>query len=427
MLNETWREVCDIDSLNFLYHEEFARVESERGEVLRIFADVDRLESEFLTIAPEDAEQIRRFTSAIRHLTNMPFPNPGAVRKDRVWTMLQMLPKLPLLSRLSRVSAQTYGERFKHPLIRCFFGEGTSARMSVLALVFALAWQTVRNAGYPIGGSQAVIQQIVDKFTSLGGRLHCDRTVEKIIVENDAAVGLQLVGGERLLADWVISAADGHETVYELLEGRYSDASVHRVFETYETFPSYLQVSLGVTRELSGEPGFLTRVLDTPILVDPETSLNQVSYRIFHFDPTCAPPGKTAVTCFLPTSNFSYWTRLRQSDPDRYQAEKDRIAQAVIAILERRIPGVSSAIEVTDVSSPATVIRYTGNWRGSMEGWLPTPGTGFGGLPRTLPGLARFVRIGQWVQPGGGLPGGLMTARAGVRTICRRERVPFAA
>lgn len=426
LLHDMWREVCDIDSLNFIYHDEFVRLETEHGEVLRVFADVDRLEAEFLRVAPEDAEAIRQLTAAIRHLTDMPFPDPSANWVEQGWTMLRMLPEMPLLGRLSHISAEDYGKRFKHPLLRRFFGEGTSAHMAVLALVFSLAWQSARNAGYPIGGSQAVIRLIADKLAGLGGCLRCGVKVERILVEDGTAMGVRLAGGETIEADWVISAADGHATVYELLEGRYTDASVDKVFETYETFPSYLQVSLGLARDLSGEPGFLTMLLDAPLAIDPETSLEQVSFRLFHYDPTCAPAGKAAVTCFLPTSNFVYWTQLRQNDPDDYQAEKDRVAQAAIAILDRRIPGIRQAIEVIDVSTPASVIRYTGNWKGSMEGWLMTPGTGFGDLPQTLPGLDRFLRIGQWTQPGGGLPGGLMTARAALKAICRQAHVPFA-
>jgi phytoene dehydrogenase-like protein len=56
------------------------------------------------------------------------------------------------------------------------------------------------------------------------------------------------------------------------------------------------------------------------------------------------------------------------------------------------------------VLTPATVIRYTGNWQGSMEGWLMTPATGPHQLHVTLPGLGRFLIAGQWVAPGGGLP-----------------------
>ena len=198
-----------------------------------------------------------------------------------------------------------------------------------------------------------------------------------------------------------------------------------RPYDNFETFPSYLQVSLGVARDLSDQPGYVTRVLDEPLEIDPQTVLSDVSFRVFHFDPTFAPKGKTAVTCFLPTHNFSYWVNLCERDPRTYQAEKHRVAEAVIGILERRMPGIKADIEVTDISTPASVMRYTGNWKGSMEGWLMTPDTGFKSLPLTLPELRQFLRAGQWVQAGGGLPTGLMTARAAIQTMCRQDHVLF--
>lgn len=56
-------------------------------------------------------------------------------------------------------------------------------------------------------------------------------------------------------------------------------------------------------------------------------------------------------------------------------------------------------------------MRYTGNWKGSMEGWLITPKTGIKALPAELPGLRNFYMVGQWLSPGGGLPSGPLTAR----------------
>jgi phytoene dehydrogenase-like protein len=166
-------------------------------------------------------------------------------------------------------------------------------------------------------------------------------------------------------------------------------------------------------------------ILGDRLDVDPGTRLSQVAVRCFHFDPTFSPPGKTAVTCFLPTRNYRYWVELAQGDAARYQAEKRRVAQAVVAILERGMPDIRPCIEVIDVTTPASVIRYTGNWQGSMEGWLPTPGSGFRPLPQSLSRLARFLMVGQWVMPGGGLPAGLMSARAAVRSMCRQDRMPF--
>jgi phytoene dehydrogenase-like protein len=237
---------------------------------------------------------------------------------------------------------------------------------------------------------QKLLRLIAEKLTALGGQARYGAKVEKILVEDDVAVGVQLAGGEIVKADWILSAADGHATIYEMLSGKYREKTVDAAYDSFETFPSYLQVSLGVARDLSDQPGYVTRLLDEPLEIDPRTALSDVSFRLFHFDPTFAPEGKTAVTCFLPTHNFSYWADLRERDPQTYQAEKHRVAEAVIAILERRMPGIKADIEVTDVSTPASVIRFTGNWKDSMEGWL-------------------------------------MTARAAVQAMCRQDHVLFSA
>lgn len=421
-----WQEVLDIASLRFVHPEEFVRLETEDGERLCVYTDLDRLEAEMLRRAPADAAPIGRFVAAVRRLARLELPEPGQRGLAGFRALLKLLPYLPTLRHWSRRSCEQCGRAFSDPLLRSFFGAGEMAELSAVALVFSLGWMSRQDGGYPIGGSQAVIRAIVRRLDQLGGRLRCGARVARILVEHDAAVGVRLEDGEVVAGDWVISAADGHATIYDLLGGRYRDRSVDRRYDTLKPFPSYLQVSLGVAQDLSDRPGFLTRILDTPIAPDPATSLSQLSFRIFHYDPTFAPPGKTAVTCALPTRAAEHWTRLRQTDPARYQDAKQLVAEAVIGVLERVVPGVRAAIEVVDVATPATVMRYTGNWQGSMEGWLLTPQSGFGPLPMTLPGLRRFAMAGQWVMPGGGLPSGLLTARAALRAICRADGTRFA-
>ena len=45
----------------------------------------------------------------------------------------------------------------------------------------------------------------------MGGRLHYKAQVEKILVEDDCAVGVRLYDDTEVRADYVISAADGYE------------------------------------------------------------------------------------------------------------------------------------------------------------------------------------------------------------------------
>jgi len=195
------------------------------------------METEFLKQAPLDATEIRRFTSAVRRLAKFAIPEPAAPWPRNWLTFLHTLPYLLLRRRWSSVSCEEYGKRFTHPLLRRFFGEGDLAQLSALALVLSLTWMSEHDAGYPIGGSPAVIRPVVDKLLILGGHLRLGAKVERILVERDAAVGVQLAGGETIAADWVSSAADGHATIYDLLGGKYTDRVADKIYRTLPAAP----------------------------------------------------------------------------------------------------------------------------------------------------------------------------------------------
>lgn len=421
-----WRELLDIDKLTFIDPEIFVRIETERGDDgLTIYTNIDRLQMALLKRAPHDAAQIGEFCDEVREMSQFRMLDPSEGLAENWLALLQDLPRFPLLRKLSRMSGKEYGRRFSDPLLRRFFSDGDIGQMSAIAMIFSLAWMHGHNAGYCWGGSQALIRGIEATMRRLGGTVRFNTKVVKILVENDRAVGVELSGGERVMADWVISAADGHTTLYDLLSARYLTDALRERYETRPLFASYVQVSLGVAMDLHDQPPMLNLVLERPLVVDPGTGHDSIGFRFFHFDPTFAPAGKTAVTCLLPTRNYRYWADLRANDPPRYYAEKHRVADAAIEVLERRIPALRAAIEAMDVSTPASVIRHTGNWQGTMEGWLPEPGDRWRPLAQTLPGLDGFMMVGQWVAPGGGLPSGPMTARPAVKAICKADHRPF--
>ncbi len=314
-MHARWLEVCDLGKLTFVNQDEFGRVETERDESLPIYTNVERLEKEWRKRAPQDGAAIRGFVTAVRRFESFRMPDPSASRASNLLTLLHNVPCLPLLQKLMRMSCKEYGEQFTDPLLKSAFGEGEMGQLSAVALFFSLAWMDQHDAAYAIGGAQSLIRIIEEKLASLGGQVRFGAKVERILVEDDAAVGVQLVGGETIAADWVISAADGHSTLFDLLGGKYLGKATRKIYDEMQTFPSYLQVSLGVAMDLTGQPVSVTRLLDAPLQLDPGTELNQASFRIFNFDPTFAPAGKTAVTCFLPTRNFEYWVQLQQHDP----------------------------------------------------------------------------------------------------------------
>ncbi len=423
-LNATWKEVFDLRRLQFV-DEEIYQVIEDQGRSLVVYRNVDRMEKEFLAKAPEDTIAVKEFAGLVRNLISFRIPG-GDSLIGRLVSYVKAAPHLWRMGKYQKFTMADFAARFKNPLLRSFFSAGLS-ELSLLAIAFSLAWMSRGNAGYPIGGSLRVIGLIEDNYRALGGRIRFGARVRSIVVNNGRAAGVVLEDGEQIAADGVVSAADGHSTIFEMLGGRYSNKEIQNAFKSYKPFPSYLLVSMGVGEGLRGEPGYLGLSLKKEITVDPQTRMSFLTFRVFNFDPTFAPPGKTAVVCFMPTYNHEYWIHMRRSDKARYDAEKERVAIEVMDVFEERFPAARGKIETVDVATPATVVRYTGNWKGSMEGWLLTPATGMRQLPYTLSGLKDFYMVGQWVSPGGGLPSGLMTARSVSRLICRDNGIRWQA
>ena len=254
-MHAQWREVCDIDKLTFVDPEEFGHLETENGDSLTIHTDIDRLETELLKRAPQDSAAIRHFSSSVRSLGKFKMPDPARNWAGNWRTLLSDVPYLPLLQELSHTSCRDYGARFTDPLLRSMFSGGDmGGGLSAIALFFSIVWMNQRDAAYAIGGSQALIRLIEQKLDSLGGQIRFNARVEQILVEHGAAVGVRLADGEVIPADWVISAADGHATLFDLLGGKYTSHSAQKRYRERETFPSYLQVSLGVARDLRAMP-----------------------------------------------------------------------------------------------------------------------------------------------------------------------------
>jgi phytoene dehydrogenase-like protein len=445
--NRIWQELGALQGKQIVDHEEFTRIEGPAlGEVegpsrkaFIIYTDIDRLEQHMKELAPADAKVIEEFCKAARlftrfdQATSAPAEPPGLL--DRIKMGLKMLPFMPSLIKYGKMPVHDFGARFNDPFLRRAFNTLFDIPdFPVLFIMMTLAWMHSRDAGYPIGGSLEFARAIERRYHDLGGQVHYKARVEKILIETDPvdrtdrAVGVRLTDGTEHHADVVISAADGHATIFDMLEGKYVSDKVRGYYDELPIFQPIIQVSLGVARDLSDEPHSVNFSLSEPLTIAGEAR-KRMGFKHYCYDPTLAPAGKSVVTVMFP-SNHAYWKDLSQ-EPERYDAEKKDIAVKVIDQLDKRFPGLAGQVEAVDVATPLTYERYTGNWQGSMEGWLPTTktmGMMMGkGMDKTLPGLEDFYMVGQWVEPGGGLPPAATSGRGVIQTICEQDNRKFGA
>ncbi|MFC1905579.1 phytoene desaturase family protein [Chloroflexota bacterium] len=426
-----WEELGAVQQWQVVNHDQYILIEDENGKVFIMYSNIDRLEQQMMEFAPEDESVIRECCKAARDCRrfDMPVDKPQELYGVLDYIkMVKMLPFLRLVRKWGKISTVDYNRRFKNLFMREAFSirpEVEYLDMPALNILLELAWLQQKDGGYIIGGALALVSYIQRRYLDLGGELHLRARVEKVLVENDKAVGIRLADGTEHRSDIVISAADGHIAIFDMLDGKYIDDKILGYYDNLPLRLPLVYIGLGVARKFDDVPSSvegLTFPLEKPVTIAGKEH-KTLSVQIYNFDPTLAPEGKTVVRVYFIT-DYDYWEKLYK-EPERYKAEKEQIADTVVALLDKRFPGLAAQVEMRDVATPMTWVRYTGNWRGAYEGWMMTPKTLMMQLSKTVPGLDNFYMAGQWVVLCS-MPSAVMSGRHTIQMMCKKDKKKFA-
>jgi len=434
-----WNELIPMKQVKFINHDlrvviEVKNSENRYGDKnFILYSNVNKLEQYLLDLSPEDEKIIKEFIDSIKYIQKYEIP-PLVEKAPEVRTLFDKLtlikytPLLLFLKKWGKVTNYDFAKRFKSPFLREafeLFFEGEE--FSILAMTMQLAYYSLKCAGYPIGGSLTLANLLETKYLELGGKIQFNKKVTKINVVEDQVTGIMTEDNQIESSDIVISAADWNFTIFTLLEGNYVNQTILDLQkeEKLKVFDSAMLISLGISRSFD-EALHLHR-----FPIDELTSFDGSIYKrlevhTYNYDKTLAPDGKTVISITLQTKNPEYWIDLRRNDYEKYKKNKEELATQVIDILENKIGNIKEHIEVIDIASPATFYRYTNNWKGSIQGWLPSKDL-FSASPvkNTVPNLNNFYLVGHWLEPGGGLPIALLTGRNIAQVICKKDKKNF--
>ena len=431
VFHQVWTELGAIAGRKIFIHDDMMRIEWADGRSLAVPSDLDKLAREFKRLAPEDGGLIDQLVRDARRCAPLEPPLENALELMNVFEKtrlgLRYLPMVPTIFRYKNVPITTYVARYKNKLLReaLMLIVGNEA-MSALVLVMLLAFRTRNNTGFVAGGSWDFAMAIAERYKKLGGTVRFNTRVASVKVENNRATGVVCADGNFVPAAMVVSCADGHTTIFKMLDGKFVDKKIRFLYDHCQPFPAIIQVSLGIKTVFPDAPHTLNLPLREPLRVDDRTRRDRLEVETFGAESGLCPAGAAVMTVRFPTSH-EFWTGLKKNNPLRYRAEKKRVVREIVAALDNRFPGLAGQIERSDIATPATFVRYTGNWQGSYEGWLPTPRILGRRISYTLPGLKNFYMAGHWVVAGGGLPSAALAGRYVAQMVCAQNGRKFAA
>lgn len=426
--HDIWKETGALDEETRIWDPDtYVTLRMPDGEDFIIYADIDRWEQYLVEMAPEDRRSIAKMCNDMRRMATMQMFEDPAFRRsalDYARFMIKSGPAVRMFMKYGKMSLSDYFGKldFQNAILKERL-MGISLGMedfSAIAFLFVLLWFSQKNAGYPIGGSMPFTMRMAERYKSLGGVFTGKARVEKIITQGKRAVGVRLTDGTVKYADYIVGACDLHALMYDMLDGKYLTPKIEKAFAEWPLFKPIVQVSFGIRRSIESEH-------HTYQVIAPGDSIGRTvlatGYGVsnYNHDPEISPEGK-CVMKMLFESPFELWEDMGEAE---YRAEKEKIASDAIEKLEQLYPAVKGNIDVVDVATPLTDIRYTGVWKAAFEGFLPTSKNMTKTLPNTVKGLANFYLAGQWLSPGGGLPPSAQSGKWLIQQIAQKDKKKF--
>ncbi len=434
-VNAFWQELgvlpCEMVKRN-----EFVSAVLPDGTYFHNYFDLEKLESHMKQLSPEDSAVIEEYVNGIK--SSIPKNDWfGITNLGSFWEKLSVMPFILPRIKYFKYTLGTFARRFKHPFLRKAFPliRHSTPDVPLFAYLLEHANFTYGDSGWPRGGGTTLSRNMADRYLHLGGKIHFKKKVVRILTENNRTCGIELEDGTQHRADFIVSNADGRKTIFEMLGGQYMNKKVSKYCESFPAdhqVGSSVYVCLGVKRDLSSYPSSLIMFLEKPEIFG-GNNCDHLSMQIFGFDSSMAPAGKGVIKVEL-SCKPSYFSNL-SSNKTAYNAEKDKLAEQVITLLDNQFPGLRDDIEVVDVATLTTWERYMGG----TQGWNNFPYKYkeltdirnvldvLLGLNRmySLPGLKNFFFTGQWVTSLGSLFSTALTGKIVVQKICKQCGVKF--
>jgi len=399
--------------------------------------NLDELRGQLISDFPEDEKGIIRFFKDVKQLAKFFEIYPRIFRSPECMSIsdkirlrwLQFRYGWPFLKHL-RFAGEAKVEKglkryFSNSRLRSLF----RMEEDILGCIIPLAWaQNNDFQNPPIGGSLVMPEWLIHVIKYHGGTVSVDSTVQKIDLINNqvSKVHFQHKKEQHSIETNYIIAACDVETLYEkMLPESAISKDFKKKLKSADLYSSSVTVSLSLdcTAESLGFNEEMVFLMQDGVsrkdhnLGDPEKCMISIIAPTLR-DKSLSPEGTGVLTIYcagrIDYNNYWQTERVDQGNYIRGEAYKKFKLEYAEKLIDRIVkdiaPSLRDHITFTDVATPVTHWRYTGNRDGSIMGASPGKKNIKMKLAHHQTQVKGLILGGHWSDYGGGVPIAVKTA-----------------
>ncbi len=424
---EIFNDLKIFDNVNFIKIPEFYRFIHKNTDIV-IPDNKDEAIKMLIENFPDEKEGILKFFNKIFNIQTELNKLP-----TKKWKLIMLSPIFPLLfPNLVFNSNKNLGD-FLDKIIKdeelklilqanlSYFHDDP---YSMSLIYFAVAQASFFSGGghFIKGGSGELSNYLAKFITDNGGEIILNNKVEKIIMKDNKAIGVEYrktknkdESYNKIFAKTII-ANTAHPNLLEMLPKKHQEI-LSKTIKELKISSSIFSIYIGFKKEIKelGNKHYSTFVFDKDIKtikdVFKQNQSDDFDKKTFAFldysqiDSGLTEKGKSLGVIAI-TDYISNWENL---DKKEYKSKKQEVIQELISKLEEIIPNIREEIEYIEASTPKTIKRYTLNPKGTAYGYAQIPKqSGMYRLPNKSP-IKNLYLASAWVNPGGGFTGAILS------------------
>jgi len=366
---------CLEEPIDMIRHDLLYRVNFQ-GKKINFWPDVDKFAVELATIFPNEKDNIKRFYhDMLTMYQHVMVDNPtytSADETDRSAAMRSMI-KHPIsyirfLSYLNKSARSLLEKYFRDPEIFNFFDKLTStycyATVEEAPAVLAAVMFVDNHVGgsyYPAGSTLFLPGKLEKIIEENNGDMFLEQEVTSIIFRDDKPAGVKLDDGREIFAPDIIYSGTVWNLYGKLIDPSQSkDSRREWAKSQVPTYPSVVLYTVVDRDVIPEDTAPIEMLVGNPDKLD-ESEVT--AYILSIDDRSLCGPDEQTVTAIGPT--FENWENL---DKETYLQKKKREQERLIAVLEKRFPGIKDAVRYAEVATPKTIERYNMKNGGAVAG-----------------------------------------------------------
>jgi all-trans-retinol 13,14-reductase len=247
---------------------------------------------------------------------------------------------------------------------------------------------------FPLDGYQSISNFLARKLQTFGGEIRYSTNVNKILVKDGRAVGVETECKGAIFSRTIISNADTKKTFLELVGREHLPSRFVSKINAHRHSESCLSLQIGTHLDVSRLDLKYGQIFYHETWEDDDAFFDKAANNRLDFlnDPIqyglqapsllsdrLTPESMHSLHMIIYPVSRTYLNHSRMTDGrccEQYHQVKKDLVKGLIRKLERIVPGLSSAIVVQDLSTPYTFERYTSASGGAIYDSVTAAGEG---------------------------------------------------